>query len=128
MSRVLAQLMGAAEPAFRAQLLRLERAAGAPGADIRLLMEVVNETRSKIRQLGLDPHDTTGPELYEALKTRLLADETRVRASINMRADGTPEAILEAVRSELERLSVPTETFVIKQSVVRALLKKLQPK
>jgi hypothetical protein len=128
MSRVLAQLMGAAEPAFRAQLLRLEKAAGLPGADIRLMMEVVNETRSKIRELGLDPHDTTGKELYAALQTRLLKDEVQVRAHLNIRADNSPEAVLEAVCKRLEKLQQPTQTFVVKQSAMRTLLKKLQPK
>jgi hypothetical protein len=128
MSRVLAQLMGAAEPQFRAQLLRLEQAAGLPGADIRLMMEVVTGTRAKIHELGLDPQDTTGKELYNALQNRLLKDEIRVRAGLNIRADNTPDAVLEAVQKRLEKLSVPTQTFVVKQSVMRALLKKLQPK
>lgn len=128
MSRVLAQLMGAAEPAFRQQLMNLERAAGLPGADIRLMMEVVNETRVKIRELGLDPHDTTGPELYAALHTKLLRDEIQVRAALNMRADGTPGAILESVQKFLTKAQFPEQTFVVKQSVMRALLKRLQPK
>lgn len=128
MSRVLAQLMGAAEPQFKTQLMRLEKAAGAPGADIRLMMEIINETRGKLRALGLDPADTTGPELYQALKTRLLADEVRVRASINMRADGSPEAVLEAIRLQLGKLELSTDTFVVKHSVMRAILKRLQPK
>ena len=120
--------MGAAEPQFKAQLMRLEQAAGLPGADIRLMMEVVNQTRDKIRELGLNPHDTTGHELYRALQNRLLKDEIRVRAALNIRADGTPEAVLEAVRKYLEKLPVHTQTFTVKQSVMRAMLKKLQPK
>jgi len=120
--------MGAAEPTFRTQLLRLEQAAGLPGADIRLMMEIVNETRSKIRELGLDPYDTTGKELFRALQGRLLKDEVQVRANLNIRADNSPEAVLEAVRSRLENLQVPTQTFVVKQSVLRTMLKKLQPK
>lgn len=128
MSKVLAQIMGAAEPAFRQQLMRLEQAAGLPGADIRLMMEVVNETRSKLRDLGLDPHDTTGPELYAALHTKLLRDEVQVRAALNMRADGSPQAVLEASKNYLSRMKLPSQTFVVKQSIMRSLLKKLQPK
>lgn len=128
MSRVLAQLMGIAEPTFRAQLQELERAAGMPGADIRLMVEIMQETRSKMCELGLDPHDTTGQELYAALKARLLQDEVQVRAGINMRADGTPEAVLQAVRKRLEKLDLHTHTFVVKQAVLRTMLKKLQPK
>jgi hypothetical protein len=128
MSRVLAQLMGVAEPAFRQQLLRLEQAAGMPGADIRLMMEIINETKSKVRELGLDPHDTTGPELYRTLQTKLLRDEIQVRAALNMRADGTPLAVLEAVQKRLSTMDLATGTFAVKQTVMRALIKKLQPK
>jgi len=128
MSRVLAQLMGVAEPAFRQQLSRLEQAAGMPGADIRLMMEIVNETRSKVHELGLDSRDTTGPELYRALQAKLLRDEVQVRAALNMRADGTPFAVLEAVQKRLSKVSFATETFVVKQPAMRSLVKKLQPK
>lgn len=119
--------MGAAEPAFRQQLMQLERAAGLPGADIRLMMEIVNETRGKVRELGLDPHNTTGPELYQALRTKLLRDEIQVRAALNMRADGSPEAVLQVVQSYLAKLDLPTQTFAVKQSAMRTLLKKLKP-
>lgn len=128
MSRVLAQLMGAAEPQFRAQVMRLEQAAGLPGADIRLMMDIVGETRGKLRDLGLDPHNTTGPELYEALRTKLLRDEIQVRAALNMRADGTPLAVTQAVKNYLDTIKLPTQVFVVKQPVMRAVLKKLQPK
>ena len=128
MSRVLANILGATEPAFRQQIDRLEKAAGLPGADIRLMMEVVNETRSKIRELGLDPHDTTGAELYAALQTRLLHDEMQVRAALNVRADNSPEAVLQATQKFLSKLQLPTQAFVVKQSAMRSLLKKLQPK
>jgi len=128
MSRVLAQIMGASEPAFKAQIMRLEKAAGLPGADIRLMVEIVGETKAKIRALGLDPQDTTGPELYEVLRTRLLQDEVRVRASLNMRADGTPASVLEAVKDYLTKSKLPTQTFVVKQSAMRAIMKKLRPK
>ncbi len=120
--------MGVAEPALKRQLVQLEQAAGLPGADIRLMMEIMNNTRGKIRELGLDPHDTNGRELYAALTTRLRKDEIHVRSALNMRADGTPEAVLEAVCAYLQKLELPTEAFVVKQAAMRSLLKKLQPK
>ena len=128
MSRVLSQLMGVAEPTFRAQLQRLEQAAGLPGADIRLMVQVANETRDKIRELGLDPKDTTGPELYQALKARLQDDEHRVRESLSIAENSTPEMILTTTKQYLEKLPLETRTFVVKQSAIRLLLKKLQPK
>lgn len=128
MSRVLAELMGATEPAFRAQVARLEQAAGLPGADIRLMMQIVTQTREKIRELGLDPKDTTGPELFAALQSRLKDDETRVREALGLKPEVSAVETLEAVRGFLEKLDINTSSFIVKQSVMRQMLKKLQPK
>lgn len=127
MSRVLAELLSQNEPAFRLQLAWLEAAAGAPAADIRLMMHVVGETREKIRALGLDPHDTTGQELFAALRERLLADEARLREALGVKDAGQGE-VLAAVKRQLDAVDMPMEVFVMKQSVVRQLYKKLQPK
>lgn len=128
MSRVLAELIGVTEPTFRAQLMRLEQAAGLPGADIRLMMHVINETRSKIRELGLDPRDTTGPELFAALQVRLQEDEARVRTALGVTDTATATEVLEAIRHYLAKLGLDTSSFVVKQAVMRQLLKKMQPK
>jgi hypothetical protein len=120
--------MGAAEPTFRAQLTRLEQAAGLPGADIRLMMHVINETRGKMRMLGLDPHDTTGPELYSALQARLQDDEGRIRTALGLEAGATAADVIDASKRYLGKLDVRTHSFVVKQPAMRALLKKLQPK
>jgi hypothetical protein len=119
--------MGAAEPTFRAQLARLEQAAGMPGADIRLMMQVIQDTRAKIRQLGLDPHDTTGPELYAALQSRLRDDEGRIRAVMGLQAGASASDVLDASRNYLSSIGVRTHSFVVKQPVMRALIKKLKP-
>jgi hypothetical protein len=128
MSRVLAELLGTTDPAFRLQLRRLEQAAGLPQADIRLTMQVINETREKIRMLGLDPHDTTGAELYQALQSRLQADEGRARQALGLQTNATPTEVLEAVKRHLEKLPLEKDVFVVKQATMRQLLKKLKPK
>ena len=128
MSRALADLLGAPVVTFRQQIQQLERAAGLPSADIRLTTHVMQATRHKIRELGLDPADTTGQELFAALQTRLLADEVRVRASLNLRADIAPVDILERIAERLNTLDHKSDLMVIKQSVMKQLLKKLKPK
>lgn len=128
MSRVLAQILGVSEPGFRQQLLRLEAAAGMPAADIRLMMQVINETRAKIRELGLDPHDTTGPELFQALQVRLREDEARVRESLGIAGDAKAIDVLRAVQHCLETQKLESDSLVIKPAVYKTLLKKLQPK
>lgn len=113
---------------FRQQIQRLEQAAGLPSADIRLSAHVLQATRQKIRELGLDPTDTTGPELFSALQARLQQDEIRVRASLNLRADIHTVDMLERVADALTQLDHHSDVFVMKSTVVKQLLKKLKPK
>lgn len=128
MSRVLSALLGANEPAFRLQIQRLEKAAGSPSADIRLAVNITQATKEKIRELGLDPEDTTGPELYATLQTKLQKDEVRVRSVLDVKADVQPMDILQSVGKRLSKLDQHSDLFVIKQVVIKQILRKLKPK
>jgi len=128
MTRVLSELLGAREPDFRLGLRRLERASGEPNADIRLSSEITQRTQAKIKELGLDPQDTTGPELYNALIDRLKNDELHVRRSLNLPNNSDTAAIMSAVEQFVRKLDVPKGCFALKHSVAKRLLKKLPPK
>lgn len=110
------------------RLRQLEQAAGRPSADIRLAAQVTQATRQKIRELGLDPADTTGKELYAALQMRLKQDEVFVRSALNLRADLDPVDILEQVAKKLTALEFEGDQFVVKQTVMKQIIKKLKPK
>ena len=128
MSRVLAELLGAEEPAFRLGLRRLEETTGLPAYDIRLTVEIEREVREKMRALGLDPAVTTAEELYHALGERLKKDEVAVRSSLQLSDESSVNNLLEAVRKFLSVETAGKEVFAIKPTVMRALLKKLKPK
>jgi hypothetical protein len=128
MSRVLAELLGAEEPAFRLGLRRLEETTGLPAYDIRLTVEIEHEVREKMRALGLDPTVTTADELYHALGERLRKDETTVRTALQLSPESSVNDLLQAVRSFLGKETADKEVFAIKPTVMRALLKKLKPK
>lgn len=55
-------------PLFTANLARLEKASGNGGVDTRLVADITHAAHGVMRSLGLDPADTTGVELYNALK------------------------------------------------------------
>lgn len=121
-------MLGAREPAFRLQLQQLERAAGLPSADVRLATHIMQLTRTKVRELGLDPTDTTGPELYAALQLRLRKDEVRVRSMLDVTADMQPNTILQAVERRLSKLDQHSDVFVVKPAVMKQIVRKLKPK
>src|SRR2546421_12580564 len=128
MTRFLSRALGAAEPAFSQGIQQLEQAAGRPGTDIRLTADILQRTRAKVSQLGLDPNDTTGRELYSALQERLRQDEQKVHSALAIAADAAPDDIIARVQQFLEKHEAPKNCFALKLSVAKRLLKKRPPK
>lgn len=127
MTRVLSELLGASEPLFHQGLSRLEAASGHANTDIRLTAEIERGTKQKLRELGLDPNDTTGPELYAALQQRVEADDERLQALLRKKY-GQETAAHEHVGKLLAELPLPKSCFALKQTVGKRLLQKYPPK
>ncbi|HSX07824.1 MAG TPA: hypothetical protein VLG11_02930 [Candidatus Saccharimonadales bacterium] len=128
MTRFLSQTLGAEEPRFGMAVQDLERASGHENTDIRLSAEIIQQTQAKIRQLGLDPQDTTGPELYGALQERLRQDEQHLRGVLGLGAGAAPSDVLSRIQQFLENHELPKSCFALKSSVAKRLLKKIPPK
>lgn len=131
MTRVLSELLGAREPAFRQGLMNLEAAHGRPSSDIRLTAEVLQAGQAKLRQLGLDAHDTTAEEFYRALQERLRADDKRLEKALRTLAATYVSAegdVVAGMVQALNRLPVDKSCFALKSAAVKALLKKQPPK
>jgi hypothetical protein len=131
MTRFLSESLGAPEPSFRLGLRDLERANGAPNADIILSTEVMQGSRQKLFELGLDSRDTTGRELYLALQARLKADDIRLiknlrtRAATYVSADGD---VVSGMAHALRETAMNTTCFAIKHARLKTLIKKTPPK
>jgi len=128
MTRFLSQALGAVEPVFSQGIQALEHAAGLPSTDIRLTSEVLQRMRGKVAELGLDPGDTTGPELYGMLHERLKHDEQLLRDTLGIAADAEPNEVVRKVQKTIEAYDMPKKVFALKGSVAKRLLKKKIPK
>lgn len=128
MTRFLATALGAKEPNFSQSIRQLERAAGEPQADIRLTEDIKRRTQAKIAQLGLDPKDTTGEELYGALQYRLQQDESELRKRLNITTDAGGQEIVGGVQQFLKKQAHGSLCFALKASVAKSLLKKKPPR
>lgn len=127
MTRALSELLGAREPSFHQGLRRLEAASGHTSADIRLSTEIERATRLKLKELGLDPQDTTGEELYAALQARVKDDDVRLSRQLTEKY-GAADAVHINVGKALNDLPVYKSCFALKTAVGRKLLAKLPPK
>lgn len=130
MTRFLSEALRAPEPYFRLSLRRLENANGRPGTDIRLSSEVQRATLTKIRQLGLDPQNTTPEELYHALQRRLEADDQRLTRTLQSRAASHVSAegdVVAGMIHALRELPDSKRCFALKASTLKSLIKTLPP-
>lgn len=126
MTRILAELLGAAPAAFRDGLHQLERASGHESTDVRLSADVVQVAQRKLRELGLDGHDTTARELYAALAARFAADEKRLFEKLRHKYGEADD--IEIVVSELRTVPIPKSCFALKSAAAKRLLRKVPPK
>ncbi len=67
MAKFLQQLLKINEPTFSVGMSQLEKATGSSGVDTRLIADITHKAHDIMRHLGLDPADSTGRELYQAL-------------------------------------------------------------
>lgn len=88
----------------------------------------MQKVRAKVIQLGLDPQDTTGRELYSALWVRLQRDESSVRQALNITAEATSADVFGHVQKFLNAHKAASSCFAIKPAVAKRLLKKKPPK
>lgn len=67
MAKFLRDILGAKEPMFSMAIRSLEKRTGNHGRDVAYVGDIIERAHRVMRQLGLDPADTTALELYKAL-------------------------------------------------------------
>lgn len=79
MTHALKDLLGNDHPLFASNVAALEKATGHAGVDVRLLGDIVERGHDVLRQLGLDPADTTAVEAYRAVTNMAKSESGRRR-------------------------------------------------
>ncbi len=128
MSRLLSDLLGAREPAFSQHIASLEQASGSPGVDLRLASDISAKVRQKLRELGLDPADTTGEELYQGLQNLVDKHDEFLAKKLGIKAEASAQAVIAGVIKAVKKLPIPQTVWVLKHSSVKKLLSQNPPK
>lgn len=130
MSRLLSELLTAEEPLFTMAIRDLGKASGNPSADVRLTAEIVGQVNLKTKELGLDPNDTTGKELYYALLNRVREDNNRIITDTLKLPEGTEviRTLVPPMVKTVRGSGVPMKCWALKRSVAKKMLKKMPPK
>lgn len=128
MSKLLSELLGATEPMFSLALKQLEQDSGNPSADIRLTTEIIGKVRLKTQELGLDPTDTTGKELYFGLLNLIDKQDRHLVKQIGGTDPNDAASLMPLMKKAWEQTKTNKSCWVLKPSVAKAMLKKTPPK
>lgn len=128
MSRALAEFLGVDDPLFSMKLEKLEHASGSQGIDVRLLAEMIGRSHQKMRELGLDPRDTTGQELYRALLNLVAKHDEFLARKLGVKDAADVQAIMPRLKSFVDQLDIPKSSWAIKSASAKRLIRSLPPK
>lgn len=128
MGTFLRDLLDAEEPLFSLGLQQLEKASGNHGTDTRLIGEIMEKTRASMRDLGLDPADTTGREFYQALVARITEDDKRLAHQIGGTDIYNVRHMIPYIITAAKSVKTDWSCWVLKRSVAKELLRKMPPK
>lgn len=127
MSRIISELLSATEPMFSIAVKKLEQASGNPGADVRLTAEIIGQVQQKTSDLGLDPKDTTGTELYSALLAKFKKNDAHFAKIIGGKDAEDVAEMLPLMKKAAEQVHIPRTCWVLKKSVAKEFLKRTPP-
>ncbi len=128
MSKQLAKIFGKPEAWMSAMVAKLELATGTPGEDLRFINECELLMQTKIEELGLDPKDTTAPELYHALQIRYATDSQKLDSALGIEVTTRLSDKVMKAASIVKRSYGHQELWALKHNAARDLLKSQQPR
>lgn len=128
MSKLLSELLDAKEPMFSHAIKQLELASGNQSADLRLTSEISGKIYMKAKELGLDPKDTTGRELYHALLELVKKHDAFLAHRMGVDDPEDVHAVIRELKAFIDDMELHRKVWVLKQSVAKRLLKACPPK
>lgn len=127
MSKTISQLLGATEPMFSLSLTQLEKASGNPSVDVRLTSEIIGKVHLKTSELGLDPKDTTGKELYHALLHQIQKHDAHLAKAIGGDDPEDVNQLMPLIKKAVLSVDINKECWVLKKSVAKKMLASMPP-
>lgn len=127
MAKILRDLLEATEPTFTLSIRQLEKLSGESGVDTRLIGDIAMKMRSSIVELGLDPTDSTGQEIYAALMSRIADDNQRIAKMIGGKDPDNVAEMIPLIVKAVEKMKINRQVWVLKHEVARRLLTEMPP-
>lgn len=118
----IARFLQAKEPLFDHALHQLEERTGRHNVDVKLAAEIVETVADRTRQLGLDPADTTGRELYAALLAQVHKHDAHLAKAIGGTDPEDMTEMIPLIVAAAESARLPKQAWVLREDKARAML------
>ena len=122
MGNLLSQILVADEPLFSMGIKQLEQTAGKPGMDARLISDIIQKTKVAVIKLQLDPTDTTGEELYQALLQKISIHDKHLVKHIGGDKPDDVQTLIPLIKKAVDNAKLPRTAWVLKKSVAKRFL------
>lgn len=128
MCKALAELLGNTDPLFTVGIKQLEIASGNSGNDVKLYAEIIRKSHQKMRELGLDPRDTTPEELYHALLGLIKKHDEFLAKRLGADDPADVQDILPRIVTFINKLDTPKSVWALKPVSAKRMLKLTPPR
>ena len=126
-SKFLRDLLDAQEPIFSLSLGQLEKASGSHGVDAKLIGDITRMSHENMRTLRLDPQNTSGRELYQALLGRVADDNHRLAGIIGANDSEDVRQMVPYMVAAADKVTFNRTVFVIKHDKAKEFLRQMSP-
>ncbi len=127
MASTLAKLLNEPEKKVNHAINKLEELSSYSSEDVRMLADLKTKTSSDIARLGLDPYDTTGPELFHALQAKLKADAKSIARALNYSISDDVDNLAAKIADTAQHCRGQDKVFALKPAVIKKLLRQNKP-
>ncbi|MBW3568942.1 hypothetical protein KY385_02315 [Candidatus Parcubacteria bacterium] len=128
MARFISDILQAREPYFSQKIAELEKIAGKPGIDVRLVGDLIQRQRNILCKLGLDESDTNPAELYHALVDKALSDSKSLAGKIGIVPADSPELAVKKSIEFVRKATGDNRLWTLKSAAAKKQLKENPPK
>jgi hypothetical protein len=128
MSKYIGQLLQADQRSLDSIINRLEHMSLQPGVDTRLTAEIITLSREKVRQLGLDPKESTNEEMYYGLLAKSHSDDQVLRKKLGITDSNTVFKSTSIIAETAQKLVKKDIVVSIQPPALKLLLKSVPPK
>lgn len=122
MSRIISQLIDVPEAMVASTIEKLEQKTGYHSHDVRRLAENSQNVRSKMNDLGFDPEDTTGEEIYNGLLAKYQNDCKVIDKALSINSQSTLNERVAKAITLVGKFSTGANTWALKKSTLKKVL------